>query len=49
MFEASAFDVEMVIAKTKRHISPGIDQIAKKLIKAEGAIFRSEIHTQNSI
>jgi hypothetical protein len=34
--EPSTFDVEMVIEKLKRHISPGIDQIPAELIKAGG-------------
>ena len=34
--EPGTFDVEMVIAKLKRHISPGIGQIPAELIKAEG-------------
>jgi hypothetical protein len=40
----SAFEVEMVIEKLKRHKSPGTDQIPAELIKAGGRIIRSEIH-----
>jgi hypothetical protein len=32
--ELSAFEVEMAIAKEKRHKSPGIDQFPSDLIKA---------------
>jgi len=32
----SVFDVEMTIAKLKRHESPGIDQIPTEIIKAGG-------------
>jgi hypothetical protein len=42
--EPSAFEVEMVIEKLKRHKSPGIHQIPAELIKAGGRIIRSEIH-----
>jgi hypothetical protein len=42
--EASAFEVEMVIEKLKRHKSPGTDQIPAELIKAGGRIIRCEIH-----
>ena len=43
--EPSAFEVEMVIEKLKRHKSPSIDQIPAELIKAGGRTNRSEIHT----
>ena len=38
--EPSAFEVEMAIEKLKRHISPGIDQIAAAGIKT----IQFEIH-----
>jgi len=41
--EASAFDVEMVIEKLKRHKSSGIDQIPAELITATSNKIRSEI------
>ena len=44
MPEPSAFEVEMVIEKIKRHKSPGIDQIPAELIKAQGITIPSEIH-----
>jgi hypothetical protein len=44
MSETSAFDVELAIEKLKTHISPGIDQIPTKLIKAGGRTIRSEVH-----
>jgi len=33
----------MAVEKLKRRKSPGIDQIAKELIKAEGRTIRSEV------
>jgi hypothetical protein len=41
--DPSAFDDEMAIGKLKRHVSPGIDQIAAELIKAGGRTICSEI------
>jgi len=42
--EPSALETEMAVEKLKRPKSPGIDQIATELIKAEGRTFRCEIH-----
>ena len=42
--EASAFGVEMVSEKLKRHKSPGIDQIPAQLNKASSIKIRSETH-----
>jgi len=42
--EPSAFEVEMVIKKLKRHKSPGIDQIQAELFKAGSRTLNSEIH-----
>jgi hypothetical protein len=42
--EPSASEIEMAIEKTKRHKSPGIDQIQSELIKAGGNTIRYEIH-----
>jgi hypothetical protein len=42
--EPSAFEFEMAIEKTKRHRSPGIDQIPAELIKAGGRTIRPEVH-----
>ena len=44
MAEPYAFEVEIAIAKLKRHKSPGIDQIQTELFKAGGRTIRSEIH-----
>ena len=44
MPEPSAFKVELVIEKLKRHKSPGIDQIPAELIKAGGRTICYEIH-----
>jgi hypothetical protein len=41
---SSAFGIEMVIVKLKRHETPGTDQILAELIKAGGRKIRSEIH-----
>jgi hypothetical protein len=41
--EPSALEGEMAIVKIKRRKSPGIDQIATELIKAEGRTIHSEI------
>jgi hypothetical protein len=41
--QPSAFEVEMAVEKLKRRKSPGIDQIATELIKAEGRTIRSEV------
>jgi len=37
-------EVVMAIEKQKRHTPPGIDRMPAELVKAEGRIFRSEIH-----
>jgi len=42
--EPSAFEFEMVIAKVKRHKSPGIVEIPAELIKSGGRMIRYEIH-----
>jgi hypothetical protein len=42
--EPSASEVEAAIGKLKRYTSPGIDQIAAKLIQVAGETLRSEIH-----
>jgi len=42
--EPSAFKVELVIEKLKRHKSPGIDQIPAELIKAGCRTLCYEIH-----
>jgi hypothetical protein len=42
--EPSAFEVEMVIKKLKRHKSPGIYQIQAELFKAGSRTLNSEIH-----
>ena len=42
--EASAFEVEIAIAKLKGRKSPGIDLIPADLIKTGGRTIRSEIH-----
>jgi hypothetical protein len=42
--EPSPFDVEIAIAKLKRHKSPGTDQIQTELIQAGGKILRFAIH-----
>jgi len=42
--EPSVFEVEMVIKKLKRHISPGIDQIQAELFQAGSRTLNSEIH-----
>ena len=44
MPEPSAFKVELVIEKLKRHKSPGTDQIPAELIKAGGRIIGHEVH-----
>jgi hypothetical protein len=40
----SAFEVELVVEKLKRHKSPGIDQIPAALIKAGGRTIHYKIH-----
>jgi hypothetical protein len=48
--EPSAFAVEMVIEKLKRHKSPRTDNIPAEMIQARGRSIRSEIHNPiNSI
>ena len=42
--EPSAAEIELAIDKLKSHISPGIDQIPAKLIKAGGRTICLEIH-----
>jgi hypothetical protein len=42
--DRSLFDVEIAIAKLKRHKSPGRSQIPAELFQAGGEILRSEIH-----
>jgi hypothetical protein len=42
--EPSACEVEMVIDKLKRHISPDTDQIPSELIKSGGRTIHSDIH-----
>jgi hypothetical protein len=44
VLEPSAFEIEMVIEKLKRHQSPGTDQIPAKFIKAGGKTISSAIH-----
>jgi hypothetical protein len=44
VFELIAFELEIATEKLKRHISPGIDQIPAKLIKAEGRTICCELH-----
>ena len=44
VLEPSAFEVEMVIEKLKRHKSPDIDQIPAELVKAWSRKIRYEIH-----
>ena len=44
MPESSAFEVEMVTEKLKRHKSPGGDQTLAKLIKSRGRKILCEIH-----
>jgi hypothetical protein len=44
MPESSAFEVEMVTEKLKRHKSPGSDQTSAKLIKSRGRKILCEIH-----
>jgi hypothetical protein len=40
----NAFDVEMASEKSKRHKSPGTDQIPAEMITARGKTIRSEMH-----
>jgi hypothetical protein len=40
----SPFETEIAIAKLKRYISPGSDEILAELIQAGGEILCSEIH-----
>jgi hypothetical protein len=42
--DPSAFEVEIAIAKLKRYISPGSDQIPAELIQAGGETLWSEIN-----
>jgi hypothetical protein len=42
--DPSPFDVEIVIAKSKKYKSPGVYQIPKELFQAGGEILRSKIH-----
>jgi hypothetical protein len=42
--EPSAFEFELAIEKLKSHKSPGVDQIAAELIKAEGGTIFAAIH-----
>jgi hypothetical protein len=44
MPETRAFEDEMALEKTKRHKSPGIDQIPAEMIKAGGRTICLEIH-----
>ena len=44
MREQSAFEVEMVTEKLKRHKNPGTDKIPAEMVQAEGRSIRSEIH-----
>jgi hypothetical protein len=44
--QPGASEVEAAIGKLKRYKSPGVDQIPAELIRAGGAILRSEIHKQ---
>jgi hypothetical protein len=42
--ELSPLEVEIAIAKLKKHKSPGSDQILAELIQAGGGTLQSEIH-----
>jgi hypothetical protein len=42
--EPSASEVELAVEELKSHKSPGIDQIAAELIKADGRIIHHAIH-----
>jgi hypothetical protein len=42
--QPSATDIEMASEETKRHRSPGTDQIPGELVKAVGITISSEIH-----
>jgi hypothetical protein len=45
--EPGAFEVEVAIAKIKRHKSPGVDQIPVELFNAECRTIPTEMHKLN--